>query len=313
MSDPITDRFPPTEQWRRSLATYAKLVRVPNLFTAPPDVILGAAIVSTFGYAARAGTIAGLALASVLLYAAGTTLNDYFDAGEDARERPERPIPSGDISRRRALIFGATLLVSGVGIAFLSGGPSAAVVAAVLAVGIVAYDGALKGSVPGYLTMGANRGINVVLGMAAAASPSVLPMRAYLIPAIVTLYIGSVTYMAESETGATERLAVSIGVAGTSIAAFGVVGATVVTPVSAVGTAVAVALLGGFLVWTGRPLRTAYADPAPETVGPAIGACVLGLTILAAAFAATAGAGWAIAAGSFFIPAAGLSKLFDVS
>ena len=313
MSDPLTDRFPQTEQWRRSLASYAKLVRVPNLFTAPPDVILGAAIVSTFGYTARAGTIAGLAVASVLLYAAGTTLNDYFDASEDTRERPERPIPSGDISRSRALIFGAMLLVSGVGIAFLSGGSPAAVVAALLAVGIVAYDGALKGSVPGYLAMGGNRAINVVLGMAAAVAPSALPIRAYLIPAIIALYIASVTYMAESETGSTDRLAVSVGVAGTSIAAVGVVGAVVVTPVPAVGTAVAVALLGGFLVWTGVPLRTAYADPAPETVGPAIGACVLGLTILTAAFAATAGAGWAIAAVSFFVPAAGLSKLFDVS
>jgi len=309
----VDGSFPPIDQWRRSIAAYAKLVRVPNLFTAPPDVVLGAAIVSSFGYAVRMESVAALAVASMLLYAAGTTLNDYFDAEEDAQERPERPIPSGDISRKQALIFGAALLVTGVGVAFLSGGSSAAAVAAILALGIVLYDGAFKGSVPGYLTMGANRGINVVLGMAAAAVPTVLPARAYVIPGIIVLYIGSVTYMAESETGGTDRLAVSVGVAGTSIAAFGVVGAIAVSPVSAVGTVLTVTLLVGFLIWAGRPLRTAYVNPSPETIGPAIGACVLGLTILTAAFAATAGIRWSIAAIVFFIPAVGLSRVFDVS
>ncbi|ELZ36372.1 UbiA prenyltransferase [Halorubrum saccharovorum DSM 1137] len=309
----VDGSFPPIDQWRRSIAAYAKLVRVPNLFTAPPDVVLGAAIVSSFGYAVRMESVAALAVASMLLYAAGTTLNDYFDAEEDAQERPERPIPSGDISRKQALIFGAALLVTGVGVAFLSGGSSAAAVAAILALGIVLYDGAFKGSVPGYLLMGGNRGINVVLGMAAAAVPTVLPARAYVIPGIIVLYIGSVTYMAESETGGTDRLAVSVGVAGTSIAAFGVVGAIAVSPVSAVGTVLTVTLLVGFLIWAGRPLRTAYVNPSPETIGPAIGACVLGLTILTAAFAATAGIRWSIAAIVFFIPAVGLSRVFDVS
>jgi len=309
----VDGSFPPIDQWRRSIAAYAKLVRVPNLFTAPPDVVLGAAIVSSFGYAVRMESVAALAVASMLLYAAGTTLNDYFDAEEDAQERPERPIPSGDISRKQALIFGAALLVTGVGVAFLSGGSSAAAVAAILALGIVLYDGAFKGSVPGYLLMGGNRGINVVLGMAAAAVPTVLPARAYVIPGIIVLYIGSVTYMAESETGGTDRLAVSVGVAGTSIAAFGVVGAIAVSPVSAVGTVLTVTLLVGFLIWAGRPLRTAYVNPSPETIGPAIGACVLGLPILTAAFAATAGIRWSIAAIVFFIPAVGLSRVFDVS
>ena len=306
-------RFPPTERWRSSLASAAKLVRVPNLFTAPPDVILGAAIVSSFGYAIRVETIIGLAVSSVLLYAAGTTLNDYFDADEDALHRPERPIPSGDVSRSRALAFGATLLVSGFGIAFLSGGSSAGVVAAVLALAIVSYDGLFKGSLLGFLVMGGSRGMNVLLGMAAAVAPTVLSPQALLIPAIIVLYIGCVTHMAESETGATDRLAVSIGIAGTSVAAFGVVGVLVATPISPLNTAIMVALLVGFLIWTGLPLRTAYVSPSPEMIGPAVGACVLGLTILTAAFAAIAGIKWSIAAFAFFLPAVGLSKVFDVS
>ncbi|WP_123623600.1 UbiA family prenyltransferase [Halorubrum sp. CSM-61] len=307
------DRFHRTGRWRSSLAAYARLVRVPNLFTAPPDVILGAAVVSGFGYAVPVGTVVGLAVSSVLLYAAGMALNDYFDVEEDARYRPERPIPSGEIPRDRALTFGAALLASGVGVAFLSAGAAAGAVAAVLALGIVVYDGVAKGSLIGSAVMGGNRGINVVLGMTAAVAPTALPLRAFLIPAIVALYIGSVTQMAESETGAAERRAVSLGVAGTSIAALGVVGASAVASMSLVDAALVVALLAAFVVWTGLPLRRAYLHPSPDVIGPAVGACVLGLTILAAAFAATVGTRWAIAAVAFFVPAVGLSKVFDVS
>jgi len=307
------DRFPRSGRWRRSLGSYARLVRLPNLFTAPPDVILGAAVVGSFGYDVRVEAVAGLAVSSVILYAAGMALNDYFDADEDARHRPERPIPSGEIPRDRALIFGASLLASGVGVAFLSGGAAAAAAASVLALAIVTYDGAVKGSVLGSLVMGANRGINVVLGTAAAAVPTALSLEAFLIPAVVALYVASVTQMAESETGATRRRAVSVGVAGTAVAALGVGVAIAVAPVSPADAALAVALLAAFLVWTGPPLRRAYRDPSPATIGPAVGACVLGLTVLAAAFAATVGVYWSLAAAAFFVPAVGLSKVFDVS
>jgi len=75
----------------------------------------------------------------------------------------------------------------------------------------------------------------------------------------------------------------------------------------------AIALLLAFLVRVGRPLRAAYADPAPDVIGPAVGACVLGLTVLDAAFAAIVGPAWALAALAFVVPAAGLSRVFDVS
>lgn len=67
------------EASRGPLATLATLVRLPNLFTAPPDVVLGAALVAAAGHAVSPGPVAGLAVASVLLYAAGTTLNDFFE------------------------------------------------------------------------------------------------------------------------------------------------------------------------------------------------------------------------------------------
>ncbi|WP_235934646.1 UbiA family prenyltransferase, partial [Agromyces humi] len=76
-----------------------ELVRAPAALTVIGDTMVG-------GYAGG-GRLAGrrwlLPLASVFLYSGGMALNDYADRRLDAVERPERPIPSGRISPRRAL------------------------------------------------------------------------------------------------------------------------------------------------------------------------------------------------------------------
>lgn len=296
------------------LATVATLVRLPNLFTAPPDVVLGAALVAAAGHAVPVRSVAGLSVASVLLYAAGTTLNDYFDAEEDARERPERPVPSGEISRRGALVLGVALLAGGVTAALVVAGTAAGAVAVTLALAILLYDGVFKGSIVGFLFMGSARGLNVLLGTTAAAvSPVSLPPWTLAVPAVVLLYIAGVTYMAEGETGRGTRRAVLAAVGGVAVAALGVVGLLLVRASSALELVLAAVLLAGFLGWVGRPLRAAYADPVPETIGPAIGACVLGLTVLDAAFAATVDPTWAFATLTFLVPAVGLSRVFDVT
>lgn len=296
---------------RASIAAYARLVRVPNLFTAPPDVILGAAVVAGLGHAVRVEAVAGLAVASALLYAAGTTLNDYFDAAEDARDRPERPIPSGEVPHTSALLLGVAALAGGVVVAALVGGAAAGAVAGALAVLVSLYD--VSRSRAGILFMGASRGTNVLLGTAAAVSPTALPADALSVPALVALYVVGVTYMAESETGTGDPAAVSAAVAGAAVAAAGVVGTLVVRSPPLLDVAVAALLLAGFGAWTGRALRAAYSRPSPETIGPAVGACVLGLIPLNAAFAAASGVGWALAAAACLVPASGLAGAFDVT
>src|SRR5262245_63491269 len=49
--------------------------------------------------------------AGSLFYSGGMALNDAFDAEIDARERPERPIPSGRVSRGTVLALGFGMLV----------------------------------------------------------------------------------------------------------------------------------------------------------------------------------------------------------
>ncbi|SEH16879.1 4-hydroxybenzoate polyprenyltransferase [Natronorubrum sediminis] len=301
---------------RDTLGTYAELVRVPNLFTAPPDVILGAALVAAAGAGGNVASteIVGLAIASMFLYAGGTTLNDAFDAPKDRLERPERPIPSGRVSRRTAFALGTSLLVFGIVVAFVATGVSGGLVAGLLAAAIVTYDGWTKGSAAGFLTMGATRGLNVVLGTTAGAvSLLSLPASALLVSLVVAAYIAAVTGMAAGETVGENRGAVGLAIGAVLGSVLAVGGFHVVTGSGALEAATALAFAVAFLWWVGRPLRAAVSDPTPATVGPAVGACVLGLVLLNAAFAAASGVLWALAAGVFLVPARGLSQVFDVT
>ena len=83
--------------------------------------------------------------AMTLFYIGGMYLNDAFDAGIDAVERPERPIPAGRVSR--GTIFAAGFVMLGVGIFLVATQvtdwrvePSAALSAIALAGAIVIYD-----------------------------------------------------------------------------------------------------------------------------------------------------------------------------
>ena len=296
---------------RDRVEAYATLVRLPNLFSAPPDVLLGAALVAASGGTVSVPALAGLAVASVLLYAGGTTLNDYFDAPVDARERPERPIPSGRVPRSRAGAVGGSLLIAGVLVGFVAAGLRGGAVAAALAIVVLAYDGWLKGTGIGFLAMGGARGLDVALGFAAGGFAAA--EWTVLVPVVVVVYIALVTRMAANEATTTERGVVAGAAGGVVLGGVAVFVALGIVRPPLVETLLAVALVAGFFGWTGRAIGEAYATPRPDTVGPAVGTCVLALVVLDAAFAAVAGVPWALAALVFLIPAVGFSKLFDVS
>ena len=78
-----------------SFATLLKLGRVSNLPTVWTNVLAGTVLA---GGDWRSGRIGFVLIAMSLFYIGGMYLNDYFDRAVDARERPTRPIPAGDIS-----------------------------------------------------------------------------------------------------------------------------------------------------------------------------------------------------------------------
>ncbi|MFH0967063.1 MAG: UbiA family prenyltransferase, partial [Methanobacteriota archaeon] len=55
----------------------------------------------------------------LLITAAGNVINDYHDADIDAINRPDRPIPSGCITRRAALVYAVLLFFISIIIGFL--------------------------------------------------------------------------------------------------------------------------------------------------------------------------------------------------
>src|SRR5262249_55021182 len=79
---------------------FARLLRLPNVFTAFADILLGTIAAATWRENPFGAAL--LLLASGSLYCAGMVWNDYFDFEEDKRERPFRPIPAGQIARNTA-------------------------------------------------------------------------------------------------------------------------------------------------------------------------------------------------------------------
>ena len=120
-------------KWR----TYLRLGRVSNLPTVWSNTLAGIVL----GHGTLTPAVFGwLALAMSLLYVGGMFLNDAFDREIDARERPERPIPSGLVSSREVYAVGYGLLAAGVAITGAVGGAMALGAAVGLAFAIVLYD-----------------------------------------------------------------------------------------------------------------------------------------------------------------------------
>jgi 4-hydroxybenzoate polyprenyltransferase len=161
------------------LKQYLLLIRLPNLFTAPANVLSGYFAVSftlnsTVSVGDHVDPLAAshilqlclLILSSVLLYISGTVMNDYFDLKTDLKERPERPLPSGMVSTRKALLIALVCMVSGNVLAFCADTVSL-LVSVLLSIVIFGYNFKLKNttsSLVGPITMGVARAVNAVLG-----------------------------------------------------------------------------------------------------------------------------------------------------
>jgi hypothetical protein len=132
-----------------------------------------------------------------LFYVGGMYLNDYFDRAIDARERPERPIPSGAISARAVGTIGFGLLGGGLVVAGATG-PAAAAMAALLAGAIVAYDLHHKGNPFAPVVMGACRAL--VYGAIAAALAGSISIGVAVSGAAIGAYVAGLTYAARQES-----------------------------------------------------------------------------------------------------------------
>jgi 4-hydroxybenzoate polyprenyltransferase len=144
------------------LKEYLLLIRLPNVFTVPSNILAGYFATITVAEADSVHLVA-LVISSGLLYIAGIILNDYFDIEIDKRERPFRPLPSGNISKRHALSIAIIALLIANTISLLLG-PTSFALSLALTLAIIAYDYRLKHGLLGPFAMGAARLLNVIFG-----------------------------------------------------------------------------------------------------------------------------------------------------
>jgi 4-hydroxybenzoate polyprenyltransferase len=174
-------------------ATLLKLGRISNLPTVWTNVLAGTVLA---GGAAEDRRVALVALAMSFLYVGGMYLNDYYDRGIDARERPTRPIPAGDISASVVAIIGFALLAAGIALLALTG-IAAAAVGLALVLAIVGYDAFHKGNPVAPVVMGLCRAL-VYAGAAAAASGTV--SAAVIVAGFAMLaFVAGITFAARQE------------------------------------------------------------------------------------------------------------------
>lgn len=190
---------------------YLELVRAPAILTVIGDTLAGG---SAAGHSLGGRRIA-LPLASACLYAGGMALNDYADHELDARERPERPIPSGRITARRALTVAAALTAAGLGLSAVGGGRRAFALGIPLAASIWTYDLLAKNNaVTGALTMGSCRALDVLMG---AGTGSIRPALASA--GIMGGHTVAVTLLSRGEVQGTTTAVASGVAAGTGLLA----------------------------------------------------------------------------------------------
>ncbi|MCA8973405.1 MAG: UbiA family prenyltransferase [Planctomycetes bacterium] len=165
-----------------------RLLRAGTLFSPAADVTASLAVLGLPWDATAVRAV----LAGVCLYAAGMVWNDVADRRLDAELRPERPLPSGELSVVFAVVLGSTLLTAG-----LLASPCR-IWHGTMAALVLAYDFALKRiDWLGAIGMATLRGMNLATATAlAAAAPDPQAGRALLIAALCYgIYIAAVTVL----------------------------------------------------------------------------------------------------------------------
>lgn len=277
-----------------SLRSYLRLMRIPNVFTAFANVAAGVLLARGGQFEARDLLLVG---ASGSLYCGGMVWNDYCDRHVDAQERPDRPIPSGEISPNAAAAVGGALFALGLALCARHGFLPL-LVSVLLCAAILLYDGSLKNTWAGPLAMGSCRALNVVLGLSVVAPEawySALPL-----PVLLGIFTLLITQLSRFEVGGTDAGRVHNTLLGfaalAAIVTLALFAGAALRQVDALSWLATAALLA-YILWRGtgllRPLWSAATGPS---LGKAIGGGILLMPAIDASFVAASGAPLAAAA-----------------
>jgi 4-hydroxybenzoate polyprenyltransferase len=193
---------------KMNIKPWLVLTRCSNLPTVWSNVISGwllgmAAVIQTptvIVPSALSGTLFILLLGISLLYVAGMILNDVFDYEWDCKNRPERPLPSGLISRSKAKWIGIIILLLGLALSAFSAGRFFKLTF-LLTIFILWYDLAHKGNPLAPVVMGACRALLPIIGFMVATRHGIyeLPSTVYIYAAVLGIYTYALTWVAKYE------------------------------------------------------------------------------------------------------------------
>lgn len=295
---------------------FLRLMRLANIITAVSDILAGIAIAGYITYQddsqVQLQPIILLVISTIGLYGGGVVLNDVFDADLDKVERPERPIPSGLISRGMAALLATLLLLTGIAAAAISHPgslfSSSFLLAIAIALAAVVYDKWGKHhSFLGPLNMGLCRGLNLLLGI------SILPealLRYWLISLVPVIYIAAITMISRGEVHGGKKSTLY-----GAVVLYGIVIASILYVAFAHHMLLqALAFLVLFSSMIFPPLQKAIKAPKGQLIGKAVKSGVIALIIMNAAWAAAIGTlYWALLILLLLPLSLGLAKLFPVT
>lgn len=290
----------------KKLRTTLDLVRLPNVITAMADVLAGFLYV---GGQSHQWVLAALLIgASSCLYAGGVALNDVCDARRDAKDRSDRPIPSGIITRKYAATIAITLLILGVVLCLFTTTRSLWI-AILIVVSILLYNAVFKLTLIAPGLMGLCRALNLLLGMSAA--PLTFTSSTMIPVGLMWLYITSVTAFARKETQTNNRIRLILSTAGACAGIAGLVSLYWVVETVHAGFIVLVAIT---LAWISARGITACAWRKPQPIQAAVKTMILGLVFFDAAIVWSArGYEAAIVVMALVIPSFLFSRMFRVT
>lgn len=180
---------------------WLKLGRVSNLPTVWSNALAGSVLAGGKPDASSSLTLAGV---FSLFYVGGMYLNDAFDRNVDARERPERPIPSGQVAASTVFALGFGMLAIGLGLTvWLARSLGAAHTLGALLAGttlaglIVLYDAFHKQNPLSPLVMGLCR--VMVYVTAAYAMTGDAPLSVWSGAGLLLAHLIGLTYAAKQE------------------------------------------------------------------------------------------------------------------
>ncbi len=299
-----------------TLRTILQLARLPAVFTAMADIFLGYLL--THQSLSPLTDFGLLVVGSSCLYLGGLIFNDVFDRHVDARERPNRPIPSGRIRAGQATALGAVLMIVGI-IAAAAVSTASLTVAVALSLCILTYDGLLKQTLLGPVAMGGCRFLNVMLGASSATEVWNLPQLFFALA--LGIYIVGVTWFARNEarTSSRSRLLAATGIVNVAVISIVLAligrGFTVPGVNTAADYRVVLFIFAVLLVTIDRRLVSAIVTPMPGKVQSAVKTMLLSYPMLIAGIVlfATGDAYSALAIACLLVPARFLSRWMAIT